>query len=82
MKKITESDLNRIVKKVINESSNDEKLYSAINNLIDDKYSDMDPAKITEVLKDITKNFEAQAYRKKKGIGHVTKDEVRKNWQR
>jgi hypothetical protein len=82
MKRINETQLNNIVKRIINENKEEESLYSDINNLIDDDYSDMDPAKITEVLKDITKNFEAQAYRKRKGIGSISYDDVRKNWQR
>ena len=82
MKRINETQLNNIVKRIINENKEEESLYSDINNLIDDDYSDMDPAKITEVLKNITKNFEAQAYRKRKGIGSISYDDVRKNWQR
>ena len=71
MKRINETQLNNIVKRIINENKEEESLYS-----------DMDPAKITEVLKNITKNFEAQAYRKRKGIGSISHDDVRKNWQR
>jgi hypothetical protein len=82
MKRINETQLNNIVKRIINENKEEESLYSDINNLIDDDYSDMDPAKITEVLKYITKNFEAQAYRKRKGIGSISHNDVRKNWQR
>jgi hypothetical protein len=80
--KLKESELSRIIKKVINENMDEENLYSDINNLISDRYSEMDDAKITEVLKNITSNFRAKAHRKRSGIGDITYDEVRKNWQR
>ena len=81
MKKITESNLTRIINKVLNESKESENLYSDINNLISDNYSDMDDAEITEVLENITANFRANAHRKRKGVGYITADQVRKNWR-
>lgn len=82
MKKITrltESDLTRIIRKVISEQSTDtENLYSAINNLIDREYGEMDPEDVKNVLHNIFDNYKAIAYRKQRGIGSVTRGETRR----
>lgn len=70
MKKITrltESDLTRIVRRVINEESSEtESLYSDINKLIDTKYVEMDPEDIKNVLNNIFEIYKAIAYRKQR----------------
>ena len=80
--KLTESDLTRIVRKVISEESTDtENLYSAINSLIDREYSEMDPEDIQNVLHNIFNNYKAINYRKRKGIGSISKDDVMKRFR-
>jgi (2Fe-2S) ferredoxin len=76
--KLTESDLQRIVKKVINEQSSvTSSLYSDINRVID-SYSDMDPEDIQKVLHNIFNIYKAISYRERIGKGSVTKDDVMK----
>jgi hypothetical protein len=87
MKKIirlTESDLTKIVKRVINEDSSDKSgsLYSKINKLIDGEFSDMEPSEIQDILNRIAKSHGANAERKKKGKEYITKDEVIKNFRK
>jgi hypothetical protein len=80
--KLTESDLTRIVKRVMNESYGQKSnLYSDINDLIS-KYSDLDPSDVVEVLEIILKHSKATEYRKKNNIGSLTKDEVLRNFKR
>jgi hypothetical protein len=81
--KLTESDLTRIVKRVVKEELSDRsgELYSRINRLIDGEFSDMEHSEIFEVLKHIAKSHESSAYRKMKGIGPISKDEVLKNFK-
>jgi hypothetical protein len=45
------------------------------------RVSDMEHSEIFEVLKHIAKSHESSAYRKMKGIGPVSKDEVLKNFK-
>jgi len=56
-------------------------LYYDINNLIDGKYSDIDPSDVVDVLNNISRNFKAQSYRKKHNIGPISKDEVLRNFR-
>jgi hypothetical protein len=55
-------------------------LYMDINDLIDEKYKDLDYEDVAKVLENILKGVKAQAYREKNNIGPVTPDEVKKNW--
>lgn len=82
--KLTESDLSRIVNRVVNEELYDQsgELYSKINRIIDGEFSDMEPSDVFEVLSNIAKSYEAMAYRKMKGRGPISKDEVLKNFRR
>jgi len=51
-----------------------------INDLIDEKYKDINYEDVAKVLENILKGIKAQAYRNKKNIGPVTSDDVKKNW--
>jgi hypothetical protein len=53
-------------------------LYMEINDLIDEKYKDLDYEDVAKVLENILKGVKAQAYREKNNIGPVTPDEVKK----
>jgi hypothetical protein len=55
-------------------------LYMEINDLIDEKYKDLDYEDVAKILENILKGVKAQAYREKNNIGPVTPDEVKKNW--
>jgi hypothetical protein len=55
-------------------------LYMDINDLIDEKYKDINYEDVAKVLENILKGIKAQAYRNKKNIGPVTSDDVKKNW--
>ena len=55
-------------------------LYMEINDLIDEKYKDINYEDVAKVLENILKGIKAQAYREKNNIGPVTPDEVKKNW--
>jgi hypothetical protein len=80
--RLTEADLTRIVRKVINEdSSKAGLLYSEINNLIDGSYPEMDPSDVANVLRIILDVYESMSYRKKRGIDSVSKDDVIKRFR-
>jgi hypothetical protein len=55
-------------------------LYMEINDLIDEKYKDINYEDVTKVLENILKGIKAQSYREKNNIGSVTHDDVRKNF--
>jgi hypothetical protein len=55
-------------------------LYMEINDLIDEKYKDVDLNDIADVLENILTAVKAQSYREKNNIGPVTADQVKKNW--
>lgn len=55
-------------------------LYMEINNLINEKYKDINYEDVINVLENILKNIKAQSYREKNNIGSVTHDDVRKNF--
>jgi len=80
--KLTESDLTRIVRRVISEESSDtESLYSDINNLIDESYSEMEPSDIADVLRNVLETYESIGYRKKRGMGNITRDDAMKRFR-
>lgn len=68
--KLTEKDLSRIVKRVINEDISENELYLNINNTLNNSNSS-EEEKI-QVLKHILDQ--------KEGKGWITKDRVRKLW--
>lgn len=79
--KLTESDLTRIVRRVIieQESEDNNSLYYDINNLIND--SGMEPSDVADVLRNILDSYEAMSRRKKRGMGGITKDDVMKRFR-
>jgi hypothetical protein len=80
--KLTERDLNRIVRRVISEETSDtESLYSEINKLIDGSYSEMNPSDVADVLRNILDIYEAMSYRKKRGMGGIKRDDVMKRFR-
>lgn len=81
--KLNENDLGRIIKKVIKEQDDQKgNLYSDINDLINEKYSDINPSDVVDVLENILRNSKAIHYRRKNNIGSLTKDEVLRNFKR
>lgn len=80
--KLTETDLTRIVNRVVNEQLEDKSgdLYSDINKLIDYEYSDMEAEEIVDVLENILDNMKGRSHRERNKIGSLTKDDVLKNW--
>jgi hypothetical protein len=87
MKKIirlTENDLTRIVKRVVNEnlSNRSGDLYADINELIDRKFDDLEPSEVVRILSIILKHQESRLYRKKHNIQPISKDEVLRNFKR
>jgi len=80
--KLTERDLNRIVRRVISEEISDtESLYSEINNLIDGSYSEMNPSDVADVLRNILDSYEAMSHRKKRGMGGITRDDAMRRFR-
>ena len=80
--KLTERDLSRIVRRVISEETSDtESLYSEINNLIDGSYSEMNPSDVVDVLRNILDSYEAMSYRKKRGMGGITRDDAMRRFR-
>ena len=78
---LTESDLQKIVKRVISEESTDaENLYSSINSLIDREYSEMDPEDIKNVLHNIFNIYNAISYRKRRGRVETNRGDVMKRF--
>ena len=81
--RLSESDIARIVNKVINEQPERDRtgdLYGAINSLIDDEYNDVDYEDVANVLENILRGIKAQAYRNKKGRKSISKNDVLKNF--
>lgn len=80
--KLTESDLSRIVKRVIKENSDkSDDLYSSINDLIDN-FEGIDESEIIMVLENILAHHKGREGRRKRNVGHLTSDEVRRNFNR
>ena len=77
--RLTESDLARIVKRVIKENLNDrpDEMYSHINSIIDYEFSDVDPDDAIDVLEHILQSLRSKRDR---GDKSITKDSVMKNW--
>jgi chromatin remodeling complex protein RSC6 len=82
--KLTESDLTKLVKRVMNEDLSDREgdLYSSINKLIDREFDDVESSVIVDVLGNILDNHKARSHRKKHNIKDISSDDVRKNWNR
>jgi len=81
--KLNETDLSRIIKKVIKEQDDQKgNLYSDINDLINEKYSDINPSDVVDVLENILRNSKAIHHRRKNNIGSLTKDDVLRNFKR
>jgi hypothetical protein len=80
--RLTESDLNRIVKKIINENVGDRsgEMYSDINKLIDMEYEDVNIDETIDVLENILQGLKAKSHRGKKGMGSISREDVLKNW--
>jgi hypothetical protein len=80
--RLSESDIARIVNKVINEQQDNRTgdLYASINSLIDDEYNDVDYEDVANVLENILRGIKAQSYRNKKGIKSISKNDVLKNF--
>jgi hypothetical protein len=80
--KLTESDLTKLVKRVINESSDQSgDLYSSINDLIDN-FEGIDESEIIMVLESILAHHKGKEGRRKRNVGYLTSDEVRRNFNR
>jgi hypothetical protein len=81
--RLSESDITRIVNKVINEQPEIDRtgdLYGAINSLIDDEYNDVDYEDVANVLENILRGIKAQSHRNKKGMKPISKNDILKNW--
>ena len=80
--KLTESDLTNVVKRIISESYGaGGDLYSSINDLID-SFEGIDESEIISVLESILNHHKGMEGRRKRNIGHLTSDEVRRNFNR
>jgi hypothetical protein len=81
---LTERRYRRLSNRRVNENVSDRKsdLYSSINRLINGEFDDLEPSDIVEILSNILRHHESESYRKKKGIGYITKDEVIKNFKK
>jgi predicted transcriptional regulator len=88
MKKIvrlTERDLTRLVKRVMNEDKDNKKmdLKSDLRNIINDEYSEIEPSDLVEVLEELLHYAKNDVFRSKKpNKGYITKDEVIKNFKK
>jgi hypothetical protein len=82
--KLNESDLNRIIKRILKEDKDKlGNLYSEINDLLSyGEYSELDPSEVVKVLENVLKHAKAKEYRHKNNIGPISKDEVIKNFRR
>ena len=88
MKKIvrlTERDLTRLVKRVMNEDKDSKKmdLKSDLRNIINYEYSEIEPSDLVEVLEELLHYAKNEVFRSKKpNKGYITKDEVLKNFNK
>jgi len=82
--KLNESDLTRIIKRVVLEQEDKVgKLYSEINDLLSyGEYSELPPSEVVGVLENILKHAKAKEYRHKNNIVPISKEEVIKNFRR
>ena len=79
--RLTERDLTKIVKRIINEGSSDraDDLYSKINKLIDNEFDDLESDEIADVLENILDGHKSKSYRKKHNIGPISKSDALRN---
>ena len=87
MKKIvrlTERDLTRLVKRVMNEDLSDRKgdLYSSINKIIDREFDDVETSDVVDVLNSILDSHKGRSHRQNKGMKSISKDDVMRNFNR
>jgi hypothetical protein len=82
--KLTESDLTKLIKRMVNEGLSDRKgdLYSSINELIDQEFDDVDSSDVAEVLSNILDHHKGKSYRRKHNIKDVSSDDVRRHWSK
>lgn len=82
--RLTERDLTKIVKRIINEGSSDraDDLYSKINKLIDNEFDDLESDEIADVLENILDGHKSKSYRKKNNIGPISKSDALRNVKR
>jgi hypothetical protein len=84
--RLTERDLTRLVKRVINEDKDNKKmdLKSDFKDIIDHKYySEIEPSDLVEVLEELLHYAKNEVFRNKKpNKGYITKDEVIKNFKK
>ena len=81
--RLSESDIARIVNKIINEQPERDRtgdLYADINSLIDDEYNDVDYEDVANVLENILRGIKAQSHRNKKGMKPISKNDILKNF--
>ena len=83
---LTERDLTRLVKRVINEDKDNKKmdLKSDFNDIINHEYySEIEPSDLVEVLEELLHYAKNDVFRSKKpNKGYITKDEVIKNFKK
>jgi Asp-tRNA(Asn)/Glu-tRNA(Gln) amidotransferase C subunit len=84
--RLTERDLTRLVKRVINEDKDNKKmdLKSDFNDIINHEYySEIEPSDLVEVLEELLHYAKNDVFRSKKpNKGYITKDEVIKNFKK
>jgi dsRNA-specific ribonuclease len=80
--KLTESDLSRIVNRVVSENIGDKTgdLYSDINKLIDMEYSELETDEVIDVLENILDSLKGRSERKKRGGGYITPQRIKGYW--
>ena len=82
---LTERNLTRFVKRVMNEDKDNKKmdLKSDLRNIINDEYSEIEPSDLVEVLEELLHYAKNDVFRSKKpNKGYITKDEVIKNFKK
>jgi Asp-tRNA(Asn)/Glu-tRNA(Gln) amidotransferase C subunit len=84
--RLTERDLTRLVKRVMNEDKDNKKmdLKSDFNDIINHEYySEIEPSDLVEVLEELLHYAKNDVFRSKKpNKGYITKDEVIKNFKK
>ena len=78
--RLNEQDLNNLVERIIKEEKSQGRFHSDLMDLLD-RYQDLNPSQILEVLQNQVSVYRAEVSRMKRGMGPISADDVVKNFQ-
>ena len=78
--RLNEQDLNNLVERIIKEEKSQGRFHSDLMDLLD-RYQDLNPSQILEVLQNQVSVYRAEVSRMKRGMGPISADDVVRNFQ-